>query len=132
MVRMDHSTFCTILRYIEKDITPNELASEINVIRAPERLVLTIRYFETGETFRSLSFQFRVVRNAISSIIVQMSKALIFNMPHYIALPQDSNAWFKIAADFENQWNFPNGLGVVDGKHVVIKPPPDAGSNYYN
>ena len=73
MIRMDHSTFCTILRYIEKDITPNGVASGIKVIRAPERLVLTIRYFATGETFRSLSFQFRVSRRAISSIVVQVS-----------------------------------------------------------
>ena len=51
IMRMDHSTFCTILRYIEKDITPNELASGLKVIRAPERLVLTIRYFAAGETF---------------------------------------------------------------------------------
>ena len=98
MIRMDHSTFCTILRYIE-DITPNELASGIKVIRAPERLVLTIRYFATGETFRSLSFQFPVSRIVISSIVVQVLKALISNMRHYISLPQDSNAWLKIAAD---------------------------------
>ena len=53
-------------------------------------------------------------------------------MQHYISLPQVSNAWLKIVAGFENQWNFPNSLGAVDGKHVVIKPPPGAGSNYYN
>ena len=80
MMRMDHSTFCTILRYIEKDITPNELASGINIISTPERIVLTILYFTTGETFRSLSFQFRLSRNAISSIVSQVSKAFISNM----------------------------------------------------
>ena len=93
MMRMDHNTFCTILRYIEKYIIANELKSGIKVIRAPERLVLTIRYFATGGTFRSLnSFQFRVSRNAISSIVAQASKTLISNMRHYISLPKVSNA----------------------------------------
>ena len=45
--------------------------SDINVIRIPERLVL--RYFATGETFRSL-------RQSISIIVFQVSKAIIFNM----------------------------------------------------
>ena len=128
----DYSTFCTILNYIERDITPKELMSGIKVIRAPERLALCIRYFATGETFRSLSFQFRVSRQSISNIVLQVSKAIISNMGNYISLPQDENAWLKIASEFEDQWNFPNAIGAVDGKHIVIKPPPGAGSNYYN
>ena len=117
MMRMDYSTFCTILNYIEKDITPKELMGGIKVIRAPERLVLCIRYFATGETFRSLSFQFRVSRQSISNIVLQVSKAIISNMGNYISLPQDENAWLKIASEFEDQWNFPNAIGAVDGKH---------------
>ena len=75
MMRMDYETFVNLLSLIEKDITPMELMSGIKVIRAPERLAATVRYFATGETFRSLSFQFRISRAAISTIVIQVSKA---------------------------------------------------------
>lgn len=56
--------------------------------------------------WRNISFaKFWVSRIAISSIVI----------PVFICLPQDENAWIKIAAEFENQ------ILAVDGKHIVIK-----------
>ena len=54
MLRMDQSTFCTILNHIERDTSPKEHMSGIKVICAPKRLELYILNFATGETFGSL------------------------------------------------------------------------------
>lgn len=37
-----------------------------------------------------------------------------------------------MAAEYGNRWNFSNCIGAMDGKHVVISPPLQSGSLYYN
>ena len=64
MMRMTYDTFCVLLNYIEPYISPTERYFGTKVIKATERLVLTFRFLATGETFKSLSYQFRISTNA--------------------------------------------------------------------
>lgn len=52
-------------------------------------------------------------------------------MPLYLSPPTDED-WRKIAESFERKWNLPNCVAAIDGKHVNIRCPPGAGSEYYN
>ena len=40
--------------------------------------------------------------------------------------------WEQIVQEFYQQWNFPNCIGAMDGKHVMIRPPSSSGSYYFN
>ena len=38
----------------------------------------------------------------------------------------------QVANEFEEQWNFPNCIDAVDGKHVRMECPREAGSSFFN
>ncbi|XP_039280661.1 uncharacterized protein LOC120350589 [Nilaparvata lugens] len=47
-------------------------------------------------------------------------------------VPSTKEEWELVQHKFEVQWNFPNCIGAIDGKHVQIKCPAESGSIYYN
>lgn len=51
--------------------------------------------------------------------------------PMYLKAPKEEE-WKRIVAGFWKYWNFPNCIGAIDGKHFVIKCPPNSGSLYFN
>ncbi|KAH7712368.1 hypothetical protein AAVH_20277 [Aphelenchoides avenae] len=40
--------------------------------------------------------------------------------------------WLEIAKGFWEQWQLPNALGAIDGKHVKLRAPANSGSLYFN
>lgn len=49
-----------------------------------------------------------------------------------LQVPTTKEEWKKIADGFTDKWNFNNCIGSMDGKHIVIRPPPNSGSYYFN
>ena len=134
MMRMDYDCLKHILQLIEPYITPqNSGVSRQRVVTAAERLVLTIRFLSTGETFSSLSLQFRISERAISYIVDSVSKAIVSYIgKEYIKLSSCSREWLQISETFLSRWNFPNCLGAIDGTNNQIRPPPETESEYFN
>ena len=46
--------------------------------------------------------------------------------------PNNASQWEKVSSDFSSIWNFPNCVGAMDGKHIVIQAPFKSGSDFYN
>ncbi|XP_030758575.1 putative nuclease HARBI1 isoform X2 [Sitophilus oryzae] len=102
-------------------------------ITLAERLVVTLRYLATGDSFQSLMYLFRIPTNTLSQIIPEVCKAIYDVLKDdYLKMPNTEAEWTKIADDFNTKWNFPNCLGSLDGKHINIKAPPNSGSLYFN
>ncbi|KAL8602548.1 hypothetical protein ACOMHN_062336 [Nucella lapillus] len=99
-----------------------------------QRLAICVRYLATGESFRSLSFSFRMGVTTIARIVWEVCAVLWSRLsPIYLnAEAQTAEDWQLLAANFEHEWNFPNCVGALDGKHVVMKAPDNSGSLFYN
>ena len=67
--------------------------------------------------------------NAISYIINALVDELV---PVFVKTPSSEQEWVEISKKFAKRWNYPHALGAIDGKHVTIRKPSNAGSYYYN
>jgi hypothetical protein len=50
----------------------------------------------------------------------------------HLKTPTTADEWLKIANRFYKEWNFPNCLGALDGKHVAFRTKKVDGSFYFN
>lgn len=86
----------------------------------------------TGESFRSLSFGFRISHSYIS-VIVKETLCALKNKLVPLFLPDASSIDFKMkAAEFSFKWNFPNCILAIDGKHIRVRSPNNSGSLFHN
>ena len=102
-------------------------------IKPEEMCCVALRYLASGESFRSLEYQFRISKKAIAYIVQEVCRAIAetFGKEHF-KTSSPSEEWKQIADKFHRRWNFPNGLGGVDGKHIVLQQPKNSGSHYRN
>ncbi|XP_018376528.1 PREDICTED: uncharacterized protein LOC108769815 [Trachymyrmex cornetzi] len=100
-------------------------------IPANTRLEICLRYLASGDSMKSLSYAYRVGHNTISKIVSETCEAIWTVLKDKVFPSYSEDTWKKIANKFENRWNFPNCIGAVDGKHVMIQAPPHSGSIYH-
>ena len=131
MFRMDVTDFENILAKISDIVSPKKRLGGTNPAQADERLALTLRFLATGETFQSLSFQYRISVKAVSYIAKGCCKAIVERIPsNFIKVPSTEAECLGISKRFEKKWNFPHALRAI-GKYVRIQKPKNVGSFYY-
>ena len=132
-VHMDLQSFSNLLEILEPLVEKKDTEMRES-IKAKERVAITLRYLATGESFRSLAFLFHILRQAISQIVEEVCNA-IFEVigSQHLKTQQKEGEWLRISSVFNQWWNFPNCLGAIDGKHIVmIQPGCTSGSHYRN
>ena len=74
-LRMDADSFNELLTLVQPDISKQDTAMRVS-ISAAQRLVITLRFLATGETFKSLQYLFRVSDAAIGQIVPETCRAI--------------------------------------------------------
>nr|XP_034184035.1 uncharacterized protein LOC117606110 [Osmia lignaria] len=71
-----------------------------------ERLILTLRFLASGESYHSLMYLFRIPVCTISKIIPEVCKALYDTLhEEYLKVPSTQSEWMHIAKMYEEKWN---------------------------
>ena len=130
--RMNKIQFKNIVEAITTQIQKADMNMRKS-IKPDERLAITLRCLATGESLQSLQFQFRVSRTSISEIVMATCQAICNLLgPQLLKTPNTTKEWLKIAEIFNCRWNFPNGIGAVDGKRINIQQPRGSGFHYFD
>ncbi|XP_050676764.1 uncharacterized protein LOC126973480 [Leptidea sinapis] len=101
-------------------------------ITVNERVLITLRFLATGDSYSSLQYLFRVTKQSISRIVPEVCDAIIEALSDYVKIPSTEEEWLAISKEFENKWNFPHAIGAMDGKHVMLQAPINSGTDYDN
>ncbi|XP_067928271.1 uncharacterized protein [Watersipora subatra] len=130
--RLSKEEFCLVLSKVELEIKKLDTHYR-EAITAEERLMVTLRYLATGSSLTQLHYEWYISVASLSQIISETSRA-IYNClkDDFIKTPSSVQEWLNISTDLEEKWNFPNAIGALDGKHVMMNKPWRAGSEYHN
>ncbi|XP_025996764.1 uncharacterized protein LOC113005411, partial [Solenopsis invicta] len=128
--RMTVEDFNKLLTIVEPYIKKQECIRE--PIPPDIRLKICLRYLASGDSMKSLSYAFRVGHNTISKIVSETCEAIWISLKDKVFEQPTKDFWIKIANNFDTQWDFPNCIGALDGKHVIIQAPLNSGSTFYN
>ncbi|XP_065584575.1 uncharacterized protein LOC136043591, partial [Artemia franciscana] len=100
-------------------------------ISAATRLALTIRHLATGESKRSLSYQYLIGRSTVTLIVAETTEAIWTSMKSQCLKPPTQSTFQTIADKFMRRWDFPNCIGAIDGKYIRLRCPENSGSTYF-
>ena len=97
-----------------------------------KRVAIALWRLGTNVEYRTISHLFGVGVSTACIIVHEVCTAIVESLLHrYVKTPVGAEA-ADIIAGFEEKWGFPQCFGAVDGSHILILPPRDSPSDYYN
>ena len=130
--RMDEGCFEDLLAKVGP-VIQRQQTNMRSPILPQQRLAVTLRYLATGCSYTELYYNFRISVSSISKIIPETCKAIYEVLQHdHLCTPTTQQQWTEISKKLFDKWQFPNAIGALDGKHIVMTKPWHAGSYYHN
>ncbi|XP_063219307.1 uncharacterized protein LOC134529310 [Bacillus rossius redtenbacheri] len=129
--RMTRNTFHLLLNKLEENLKKKDTFWR-KCIPPRERLAVCLRFLATGDTFKTISYSYRLGRSTVAAIIYSTCKAIVDVIQNEVMPVPDEAKWNIVSSEFWVKWQFPNCIGALDGKHVTIQAPKLSGSLYWN
>ena len=89
-------------------------------ISPAERLTITLKILATGNSQASVAHSFCLGYSTVSGIFRETTVAIWEVLSEEYVPEPTRETWEKNADRFGERWNFPNCVGTIDGKHVVV------------
>ena len=89
-------------------------------------------YLATGDSYTGLKARFRMGKSTIHKIINHTCDALWEVLRDEVLPKPTEETWKRIECGFRTRWQFPNCIGALDGKHVMITKPFNSGSKFWS
>ena len=78
-----------------------------------------------------MAARFRLGVSTVHYIIKDTCQAIWDELKdEFMPIPKMQD-WRKIESQFWTRWNFPNCIGAIDGKHIMLQAPARSGSLFY-
>ncbi|XP_071995514.1 uncharacterized protein [Engystomops pustulosus] len=130
-VRMTVTSFDRLLAHLRSGLRFQDTNMRRSVT-PEERLIVTLRFLATGNSFASLHYEFLLGVSTIS-MIVRTTCEVIWERLRAAVMPEPTaEDWIRISDGFQESAQFPNCIGALDGKHIRVKKPAHSGSQFFN
>ena len=90
------------------------------------------RFLASGNSFNALANRFHLEVSTVHCIVKRTCNIRWEKLHETEMKPSKEAEWKDISHQFWRRWNFPNCIGALDGKHIVMQPPPNSGSLFFN
>lgn len=94
--------------------------------------MLCFRFIATGDYFKTISFNYRLGKSTVAAIVHDTFEAIVDVLLSEVMPIPSEKKWNTIAIEFWEKWQFPNCIGALGGKHVLIQAPKLSKSLYWN
>lgn len=101
-------------------------------ITVQHRLAITLWCLATPAEYRTIAHLFGVGRSTVCEIVHETIDAIVTKLKgEYIKFPT-GQAQRDVINGFESKWGFSQCVGALDGSHILVRPPSQNHTDYYN
>ncbi|KAJ1526427.1 hypothetical protein ONE63_009561 [Megalurothrips usitatus] len=129
--RMTPRTFEELLARLRPELQRRPVTGYLS---PGERLAVTVRYLASGQDQRYIAFHFLAAPSTISGVIRNGCRGGggWEELHSEVIPPLCEETWRRVARGFEEEWQFPNCIGALDGKHCAVQGGGGGESNWFN